>query len=108
MPLLPFTIVPATTSSTSPPSTRRFSGGNLTATPFAGVSRSTNQGANWTLVGGSLPNTNPGKQTENFCLVADPVDPNITYVSGDRGTSNNAGDIFRVQRRRRGKLHQRR
>ncbi len=70
--------------------------GQITATPFAGVSRSTNQGGAWSLVGGALPNTNPGMQTGNFSFVADPVDPNITYVSGDRGTSNNAGDIFRV------------
>ena len=73
-----------------------ISGGMMTATPFAGVSRSTNQGGTWVLVGGVLPNTNPGKQTGNFSFVADPVDPNITFVSGDRGTSNNAGDIFRV------------
>ena len=73
-----------------------ISGGMITATPFAGVSRSTNQGGAWVLVGGVLPNTNPGMQTGNFSFVADPVDPNITFVSGDRGTSNNAGDIFRV------------
>lgn len=71
-------------------------GGMITATPFAGVSRSTNQGGAWALVGGALPNTNPGKQAGNFSFVADPVDPNITFVSGDRGTMNNAGDIFRV------------
>ncbi|HEY2148138.1 MAG TPA: hypothetical protein VGH32_09385, partial [Pirellulales bacterium] len=74
-------------------------GGNVTATPFAGVSRSTNQGGSWSLVGGTLPNTNPGQQGggfRNFSFVVDPVDPNISFVSGDRGTSNNAGDIFRV------------
>jgi hypothetical protein len=73
--------------------------GKVTATPFAGVSRSTNQGGSWTLVGGALPNTNPGQQGggfRNFSFVVDPVDPNISFVSGDRGTMNNAGDIFRV------------
>ena len=64
-----------------------ISGGIITATPFSGVSRSTNQGGTWVLVGGVLPNTNPGKQTGNFSFVADPVDPNVTFVSGDRGTS---------------------
>ncbi len=73
--------------------------GKVTATPFAGVSRSTNQGGNWTLVGGALPNTNPGQQGggfRNFSFVVDPVNPNFSFVSGDRGTANNAGDIFRV------------
>jgi hypothetical protein len=70
--------------------------GNVQTTPFQGVSRSTNQGGTWALVGGALPNTNPGAQARNFSLVADPVDPNISFVSGDRGTMNNAGDVFRV------------
>jgi hypothetical protein len=69
--------------------------GNITATPLGGVSRSTNQGGGWTAIGGTLPNPNPGQQTGNFSLAADPANANFVFLSGDRGTANNAGDVFR-------------
>jgi hypothetical protein len=59
------------------------------------VFRSANQGGNWAVLG-AVPNTNPGGQGGfNFSIVADPVNNNIVFVAGDRGTANNAGNIFR-------------
>lgn len=59
------------------------------------VFRSADQGANWNVLG-AAPNTHPGGQGGfNFSIVADPNNNNIVFVGGDRGTINNAGNIFR-------------
>lgn len=62
---------------------------------LSNVYSSTDQGANWSALG-TAPNTNPGKQGgTHFAIVADPTNNGIVYVAGDRGTANNAGNIFR-------------
>lgn len=59
------------------------------------VFSTTDQGANWAALG-SAPNTNPGGQGgTHFAIVADPTLAGVVYVAGDRGTANNAGNIFR-------------
>src|SRR5262249_29250600 len=60
------------------------------------VARSGDQGANWHNIPG-LPAISQGKQCAytNAAVVADPVDANVVYVSGDRGPTNNAGNLAR-------------
>lgn len=42
-------------------------------------------GANWRYISGLQPRTKPGSQGDrHFAIAADPVDPNIVYVGGDR------------------------
>ncbi|WP_428938046.1 hypothetical protein [Fontivita pretiosa] len=68
-------------------------GSNQRAT---GVFRSTNQGANWTPIP-NLPSLHPGSQGgTHFALVADPSDPNIVFVSGDRDTALSSGNVWRA------------
>ena len=54
----------------------------------SGIFRSDDLGANWVKMGfaGDADGTlNPGSQgIKNFALVADPVNPNVVYASGDR------------------------
>ncbi len=62
---------------------------------LSNVFRSADQGANWAAID-TVPNVSSGSQGgSNLAIVADPTDPNIVYVSGDRGPSNNAGNLFR-------------
>jgi hypothetical protein len=50
---------------------------------FAAIWRSTNLGFNWTQL--ETPNLNPGGQGDiHASLAADPVNPNLFYVGGDR------------------------
>jgi hypothetical protein len=50
-----------------------------------GVFRSTNQGGNWTSLGVPSPSIYPGAQgILHGALAADPTDPNIVFISGDR------------------------
>ncbi len=54
---------------------------------IAAVARSIDQGATWTPM--DVPPVHPGGQgTVNTALAADPVNPDIVYVSGDRITSS--------------------
>ena len=54
---------------------------------LAGVYRSANQGGSWTRM--DLPAVHPGSQgVSNTAILADRVDPNIVYISGDRITSS--------------------
>ena len=56
------------------------------------VYRSTNAGSTWAPVG-TVPNIHGGSQAElNFSFVADPMDPNVIYVGGDRPTNIYRGD----------------
>src|SRR6516165_7204268 len=60
------------------------------------VARSADQGANWHTIGaGTLPAINQGKQGgyTNVAVVADPGNANVVYVSGDRGPTDNAGNL---------------
>src|SRR5262249_50048254 len=62
---------------------------------LANVFRSADRGTNRAVVG-TVPHTHPGGQAfPNTSIVADPVDANVVFVSGDRGTANNAGNVFR-------------
>lgn len=70
-----------------------------------GVFRSANGGAAWTAMGVPLPSSFPGGQgIVHGAIAADPVDPNIVYISGDRqdfpfpnanGCSNYSANTFR-------------
>jgi hypothetical protein len=52
---------------------------------LSGVFRSTNQGATWTSLGVPAPPIFPGGQGNiHGALAADPVDPNVVFIAGDR------------------------
>lgn len=54
---------------------------------LAGVARSANQGGTWTPM--DVPAVHPGGQgSVNTALAADPVNPNLVYISGDRITAS--------------------
>jgi hypothetical protein len=70
-----------------------------------GVFRSTNQGASWTPMGVPSPPIHPGGQGNiHGAISADPTDPNIVFIAGDRqdspfpninGCSSFSGNTFR-------------
>ncbi|MFL6674635.1 MAG: WD40/YVTN/BNR-like repeat-containing protein [Massilia sp.] len=72
---------------------------------LSGVFRSANGGVTWTAMGVPVPPLFPGAQGFfHGAVVADPVDPNVVYVSGDRqdlpfpnvnGCNNFSANIFR-------------
>jgi len=72
---------------------------------LANVYRSTDHGLSWTAMGVPSPSAFPGNQgTIHGALVADPSDPNIVFLSGDRqsspfpnanGCSNFSANVFR-------------
>lgn len=69
-------------------------GGSGSTTALAALFRSADQGGSWTSLGslpaGAFPaGVNPGGQgATDFSFVADPVDPNVVYVGGDRQDKN--------------------
>lgn len=76
-----------------------------TAGTASGVFRSANGGATWTAMGVPSPTIHPGGQgIIHGAIAADPVNPNIVYVSGDRqdfpfpnvnGCNNFSANTFR-------------
>lgn len=72
---------------------------------LTGVFLSTNYASPWTAMGVPSPTINPGRQAvENFAIVADPTNPNVVFISGDRqdgpfpnanGSLNYTGNTFR-------------
>ncbi len=72
---------------------------------LSGVFRSTNQGGNWTSLGVPAPPIYPGAQgILHGALAADPLNPNVVFISGDRqntpfpnanGCNNFSGNVFR-------------
>jgi hypothetical protein len=55
---------------------------------LSNVFRSTNQGAAWTSMGVPSPTIHPGNQAgSNFSIVADPADPTVVFIGGDRQAS---------------------
>jgi hypothetical protein len=59
-----------------------------TAGKLSGVFRSANAGATWTAMGVPTPEIYPGSQGRiHGAIAADPVDPNIVYIGGDRQNS---------------------
>jgi hypothetical protein len=64
--------------------TRALYAGLVASSSLASVWRSTDNGANWTVIP-NAPNVNPGNQgINNFSIVADPVDSSVVYIGGDR------------------------
>jgi hypothetical protein len=56
-----------------------------TAGTLNGVFRSANAGATWTAMGTPTPTIYPGAQgNRHGAIVADPVNPNVVYIAGDR------------------------
>jgi hypothetical protein len=52
---------------------------------LAGVFRSDNQGTSWVSMGVPVPDIFPGRQgSVHGALAADPNDPNVVYIAGDR------------------------
>ena len=74
-----------------------------TSGALSGVFRSANGGATWTAMGVPSPTIFPGGQgILHGAIVADPVDPNIVYIGGDRqdlpsanGCTNFSANTFR-------------
>lgn len=76
-----------------------------TAGAATGVFRSANGGATWTAIGVPAPTIHPGGQgILHAAIAADPVNPNVVYVSGDRqdfpfpnvnGCNNYSANTFR-------------
>jgi hypothetical protein len=76
-----------------------------TAGVAAGVFRSANGGATWTALGVPSPSIHPGRQGfYHGAIAADPVNPHVVYVSGDRqdvpfpnvnGCNNFSANTFR-------------
>ncbi|MDB5910229.1 MAG: repeat domain protein [Massilia sp.] len=63
-------------------------GGGINSFVATGVFRSANGGATWTALGVPSPTIHPGGQgLVNGAIVADPVNPNVVYVGGDRQDS---------------------
>lgn len=62
---------------------------------LAGVFVSSNMGSSWTAM--AVPNIHPGGQgTVNTSIAADPVNPNLVYLGGDRiGSSPFTGNVVR-------------
>jgi subtilisin-like proprotein convertase family protein len=62
---------------------------------LAGVFRSINQGVSWTAM--DVPAIHPGKQGDlYFSLAADPTNPNLVYMGGDRiGATAYTGNLVR-------------
>lgn len=59
------------------------------------VFRSTNQGTAWTNMGVPSPTIHPGGQAgTNFSIAADPADPTVVFVGGDRQTGPVDGTPF--------------
>jgi hypothetical protein len=57
---------------------------------LSGVFRSTNQGGSWTSLGVPSPSIYPGAQGFfHGAFAADPLNPNVVFISGD------AGPVFR-------------
>jgi hypothetical protein len=53
---------------------------------LTGVFRSENHGATWTALGVPSPDVFPGVQwPQHGALAADPADPNVVFIAGDRG-----------------------
>ena len=75
----------------------------ILGSPAAAVFRSDNFGATWTALGAPMPTIFPGGQiSTNGAISADPADPNVVFVSGDRqdlpnpnGCGNFTGNTFR-------------
>ena len=77
----------------------------LMGSQLNGVFRSTNQGGSWTAMGIPSPTIHPGGQASiHGAIVADLVNPNVVFVSGDRqdtpfpnvnGCTNFTGNTFR-------------
>jgi hypothetical protein len=68
---------------------------------LSGVFRSTNQGGSWTSLGVPLPPIFPGMQgSSNGAIAADPSNPNVVFIAGDRQDSpfpnpNFSANVFR-------------
>jgi hypothetical protein len=72
---------------------------------LSGVFRSANQGSTWTAMGVPSPEIFPGGQGNlHGAIVADPTDPTVVFISGDRqnspfpnanGASNFSANVFR-------------
>jgi hypothetical protein len=68
-----------------------------------GVFRSANMGASWTSMGVPTPSIFPGAQgIVHGAIAADPVNPNVVYIAGDRqdlpsasGCGNYSANVFR-------------
>jgi Ca2+-binding RTX toxin-like protein len=59
---------------------------------LAAVFRSSDSGATWAPLGTAPPSHLGGQGFNNLALVADPVDPNVVYVGGDRPPQLYRGD----------------
>lgn len=75
----------------------------LMGSQLNGVFRSTDQGGSWTAMGVPSPTIHPGGQASiHGAIVADAMNPNVVFVSGDRqdfpnlnGCTNFTGNTFR-------------
>jgi hypothetical protein len=60
------------------------------------IYRSIDQGQHWTRIGNQPDVTPGGSGYVHMALAADPTKPAVLYVSGDLDTSNNLGNVWRV------------